>query len=278
MPTTTRRIHQREAQGDIATDASRKRTRPLTTGEAFVAQQRASSPRGPGMTQTTGPNDGPASKAQGRMNRRLMLPSACVDFHAFAETLGKRETGVPVDCGDPWEWDTVVAAVEQGAHKLATSLESIALVEEDVAYQVAAGYTTVMPWEELCRLRPTNLKISPLAVVPQRNRRGRMILDLWFAVRQRLRGRKRRQLVQQQVEDMMQPSVNDTTLRQAPEGPVKELGNVLPRLLDFMATVPPEEHIHFSKLDLADGYWRMIVEEEQQWNFAYVMPSAPDKP
>ena len=76
----------------------------------------------------------------------------------------------------------------------------------------------------------------------------------------------------------MQPSVNNTTLQQAPEGPVKELGNVLPRLLDFMATVPPEEHIHFSKLDLADGYWRMIVEEEQQWNFAYVMPSAPDKP
>jgi hypothetical protein len=76
----------------------------------------------------------------------------------------------------------------------------------------------------------------------------------------------------------MQPSVNDTTLRQAPKEPVKELGNVLPRLLDFlMATVPLDEHVHFSKLDLANGYWRMIVEEEQQRNFAYVMRSAPGK-
>jgi hypothetical protein len=31
-------------------------------------------------------------------------------------------------------------------------------------------------------------------------------------------------------------------------------------MLDFMATGPAEEHIHFSKLDLADGYWRMVVE------------------
>jgi hypothetical protein len=70
-------------------------------------------------------------------------------------------------------------------------------------------------------------------------------------------------------------SVNDTTKRLAPDVPVKELGNVLPRLLDFMATVPAEEHIHFSKLDLADRYWRMIVTREERCNFAYVMPSKP---
>jgi hypothetical protein len=83
---------------------------------------------------------------------------------------------------------------------------------------------------------------------------------------------------QQFLEDTLQLSVNDTTARQAPEGPVKELGNVLPRLLDSMATVPPEEHIHFSKLDLANGYWRMIVEDGQEWNFAYVVPGAPGTP
>jgi hypothetical protein len=77
---------------------------------------------------------------------------------------------------------------------------------------------------------------------------------------------------------ILQASVNDTTVRLAPEEPVKELGKVLPRLLDFMATVPEEEHIHFSKMDLADGYWRMVVEPESQWNFAYVMPSDPGTP
>jgi hypothetical protein len=56
---------------------------------------------------------------------------------------------------------------------------------------------------------------------------------------------------------------------------VNELGNVLPRILDFITTVPEKEHIQFSKLDLADGYWRMRVTREERWNFAYVMPAKP---
>jgi hypothetical protein len=31
-------------------------------------------------------------------------------------------------------------------------------------------------------------------------------------------------------------------------------------------------------MDLADGYWRMVIEPEAQWNFAYVMPTAPRQP
>jgi hypothetical protein len=42
--------------------------------------------------------------------------------------------------------------------------------------------------------------------------------------------------------------------------------------------VPPEEHIHFSKMDLANSYWRMIVAPKARWNFAYVMPSTPGQP
>jgi hypothetical protein len=218
----------------------------------------------------SGPAFGPRRQAQGK----LMSPSACVDFHPFVETLEEWETGVPVDCGEAWEWATVEAAVAQGAHKSATSPESIALVKEDVAYQVKAGYAEVIPWNELRKLRPPTLKVSPLAVVPQRNRRGRMILDLSFAVqRQQKRGRRRKR--RRDDEDVLQASVNDTTVQQAPEAPVKELGNVLPRILDFMAKVPEEEHIHFAKLDLADGYWRMVVEREARWNFAYVMPDEP---
>jgi hypothetical protein len=206
-----------------------------------------------------------------------MSPTSVVDVHPFYETLHQWETGVPVDCGEPWAWETIEAAVAQGAHQSATTAESIALIAEDVAYQVKAGYAQIISWEELQQLRPRNLKVSPLAVVPQRNRRGRMILDLSFAVRRQTpnqRGRKRNRA----KEVILQPSVNDTTTRLAPQGPVKELGNVLPRILNFMATVPPEEHIHFSKLDLADGFWRMIVEPDERWNFCYVMPTPPGTP
>jgi hypothetical protein len=57
-----------------------------------------------------------------------------------------------VDCGDPWAWETVEAAVEKGAHKSATSEESIKLVQEDVAYQVKAGYAEVIAWRDLQKL------------------------------------------------------------------------------------------------------------------------------
>jgi hypothetical protein len=103
-----------------------------------------------------------------------------------------------------------------------------------------------------------------------------MILDLSFAVRRgkTSRGKKR----SQRDEVILHESLNDSTVRLAPDVPVKEIGNVLPRLLDFIMDLPAEEHIHFSKMDLANGYWRMLVKPEARWNFAYVMPSPPGTP
>jgi hypothetical protein len=46
---------------------------------------------------------------------------------------------VPVDCGEAGEWETVEAAVAQGAHRSAALPESSGLVKEEVAYQVQAG-------------------------------------------------------------------------------------------------------------------------------------------
>jgi hypothetical protein len=75
-----------------------------------------------------------------------------------------------------------------------------------------------------------------------------MILDLSFAARARRttgrgpRGKTNRGQKRHHGEDIIQAqaSVNDNTRRLAPDVPVKELGNVLPRLLDFIATVPAE--------------------------------------
>jgi hypothetical protein len=215
----------------------------------------------------------PMHVAQGK--KRLMSPSACVNFHPFTETLQKWEEGVPVDCGEDWTVEQIEAAIQQGPHKSALNSEAIALIEEDVAYQVRAGYAQVVDWATLRKRLPPQLKVSPLAVVPQLNRRGRMILDLSFPVLRQSggKGRKRRG-----ERDILKKSVNDSTVRLAPDAPVKELGNVLSRLLRFMQEVPPEEEIHFAKIDLADGYWRMIVEEESRWNFAYVLPGPVDAP
>ena len=73
----------------------------------------------------------------------------------------------------------------------------------------------------------------------------------------------------------MADSVNDTTTKLSPTEPVQKIGQVLPRLPYFMATTPEDEEIHLSKVDLSDGFWRLIVDPKQKWNFCYVMPDPP---
>ena len=264
------RVKVKEQLPVAAKTVSKKRSRPSddSPSDPAVIAMGAKKMRSSAREKLGGPSFGPTQQAQGKQT--LMSPKASINLHPFAGTLKSWEKGVPVDCGPDWDWATVEVAVQRGAHRSALSTESIALVKEDVAYQVAQGYARVLSWKELQILKPKKLKISPLAVIPQRNRRGRMILDLSFPVTKPVtKGKKRSQ------QEVLQESVNNTTVRLAPEGPVKELGNVLPRIFAFMAEVPQQEEIHFSKLDLADGYWRMVVEEGEQWNFAYVLPTAP---
>jgi hypothetical protein len=66
----------------------------------------------------------------------------------------------------------------------------------------------------------------------------------------------------------------------APAVAMAELGNVLPPLIYAMANAPNGQGgpILFSKLDIKDGYWRMVVPEDNKWHFAYVLPKArPDE-
>ena len=90
--------------------------------------------------------------------------------------------GCEVDCGSPWSEEALAAAVERGPHKGALSEEAMQLVHEDVEYQVKAGFTEIYFWDNLKGDPPSSLKISPVTVIPQPDRRGRIILDLLFPV------------------------------------------------------------------------------------------------
>jgi hypothetical protein len=66
----------------------------------------------------------------------------------------------------------------------------------------------------------------------------------------------------------------------APAEAMAKLGNVLPQLIYAIATAPDGKGpILFSKLDVKDGYWRMVVPQKDKWHFVYVLPKAsPDVP
>jgi hypothetical protein len=125
----------------------------------------------------------PMSKAQGK-RRSLMQPQALAAGRPFFPTLHQwgSHGGVPLDCGPDWQWDLVLAAVARGPHCSALEPENISLVHEDVQHQVDAGFSKIVLWDDIKQLKPRKLKISPIAVVPQKNQRGRLILDLSFPV------------------------------------------------------------------------------------------------
>jgi hypothetical protein len=129
--------------------------------------------------------------AQGK-SKKLMSPAACVNFYSFTKTLHKWEDGVPVDCGTNRMREQIEAGIQQGAHLSAMTTEAIALIEEDVAYQVQGGYGEFVDWEWLKGRILAQLKVSPLAVLQQKTRRGCMILDLLFPVLRQANGQGRK--------------------------------------------------------------------------------------
>jgi hypothetical protein len=147
-------------------------------------------------------------------------------------------------CGPDWTWEVIEAAVMRGPHPTACTHEAIALFKEDIEYQRQAGFFKVILWEELKQLRPPNLKISPVAAVPQVGRRPHIILDLSFPVYQDVDG----------IITATQASVNNTMALQAPKEAVCKIGKVLPRLLTYMQDTLAGLHILMSKLDISDGF------------------------
>jgi hypothetical protein len=72
--------------------------------------------------------------------------------------------------------------VARRPHTSALTPATRQLTTEEIVYQVAAGFSEIVAWSDIQTLRPPQLKISPLAVIPQEGRQGRLLLDLSFAV------------------------------------------------------------------------------------------------
>jgi hypothetical protein len=205
-----------------------------------------------------------------KLVRLLKLSALAIMSHPFGAQLASWTTGVAVDCGAEWSREAVDLAVARGPHPTANEPDAVALVHEDIDYQVKAGFTEVVYWDDIKDDLPAHFKVSPVAVIPQTGRRGRIILDLSFPVR-----RPPKQGKSRRMGEVIQESINDTTSKLAPTEPVHEIGKVLPRLFHFMASTPEDQEIRLSKVDLSDGFWRLLVEPAQKWNFCYVMPDPP---
>ncbi len=188
--------------------------------------------------------------------------------------------GCKAECGDPWTPDVIEAARKAGPHVTAGDTDSIDLVWEDVTYQQKAGFIRILTASELFDNPHPELKISRVAVIPQANRRGRIILNLSAQVNvedQSPSERQRRKKGHRTNKHKFSkhPSVNETTVPAEDQAGVEALGTAMTSIMQFMFDTDPEHEIDWNKIDLSDGFWRMVVEDGKEWNFAYQLPRRP---
>ena len=162
-----------------------------------------------------------------------------------------------------------------------TALEpdNVELIWEDITYQQKAGFIRVVRASELFKEPlPRELKISRAAVVPQTGRRGRIILNLSAKVDLRpKRSRARPRAGPEPPPPRHHPSVNETTEPAEDQRAVKALGTATLAILMFMFDIDPYWEIDWNKVDLSDGFWRMVVELGKEYNFVYQMPPRQDQ-
>jgi hypothetical protein len=157
--------------------------------------------------------------------------------------------GVPAPTSSPpWSRAQRQATYDRGPHISAAKMYSTFLLE-DMFNMVHEGYWTILPFRAIQNLPA--LKLSPAGVVPQRERRPRLILDYSFPAKN---------------------NVNNSSLNLAPAHAMqfgKALPRILQRLVYYNALCGPPL---MAKLDLADGYYRVPLSPSAALELAVVLP------
>jgi hypothetical protein len=162
-----------------------------------------------------------------------------------------RSEGVPVTMsGDKWSPAKIRDMARRGPHKSAK--DHAAFVREEMASFAEQGFWVVLPLHEVEDREL--LRLSPLGVVPQRDRRPRIINDLTFS------------------------GVNDETVRNGPAAAM-QFGHALGRLLyQIRHANPAFGPIYAMKIDVADGFYRVNLNADQALSLACLLPKEDNEP
>ena len=139
-----------------------------------------------------------------------------------------RTEGVPVTMADAeWSSEQIHNMARRGPHK--SAMDHAAFVREEMANFAEQGFWVVLPLHEVEDRE--RLRLSPLGVVPQRDRRPRLINDLTFS------------------------GVNAQTVRTGP-AEAMQFGHALLRILyQIRHSNPKFGPVYAMKVDIADGFY-----------------------
>jgi hypothetical protein len=143
-----------------------------------------------------------------------------------------RRRGAPATLmSAPWSSQRKGAAIARGPHKSAH--DHAAFLREEFSEFIRKQQWTLLPAWQVEHF--ANLRLSPIGVVPQRDRRPRVIVDYSFF------------------------DVNHDTATLAPQEAM-QFGKALHRLIHHIVCAHPRHGpVYMSKVDIADGFYRVWV-------------------
>ena len=146
---------------------------------------------------------------------------------------------------EPWTVERLQQAAMRGSHQSAK--EEVAFVCAEMLEFCSQGFWTVLPLS-VALLLP-NLRLSPLGMVPQRNRRSRLIVDYSFS------------------------GVNDETVKLAPPE-ATQFGRALHRLMQRIVHAEPAYGpVYLGKIDIADGFYRIGLQPHDIPRLGAILPT-----
>ena len=190
------------------------------------------------VTTTRGP-----SNLQAHIAARTQHPAG-----AYLDRL--RPIGAPVlQATRPWSRSEISVALARGSHQ--SALSHLEFLRDEMADMVDQGYWVVLPYSEVLHL--SHLRLSPLGVVPQRDRRPRIIVDYTFW------------------------GINDDTVNLAPSEAM-QFGRALERVLHRIRRANRRYGpTYMIKVDIADGFYRLFVSAPTVAALGVVFPHHPDE-
>jgi hypothetical protein len=172
--------------------------------------------------------------------------------HKAAARLDRiRRQGVPVVLQSaPWPKPLIRERFERGPHR--SALEHIEFLAEEFVEFASKGFWMLLPYDLVKDF--VDLRVSPIGVVPQRDRRPRIIVDYSFY------------------------NLNEETLKLSlPES--MQFGRALDRLHQHIAFADPRYgEIKGLKVDIGDGFYRVGVSNSGVRKLGVLLPSMPGLP
>lgn len=194
------------------------------------------------------------AKQRGRGDLKLQ---PLVRSHPAYQLLSRLQaTGAPaISTTPPWSSRKLNRRIRRGSHQSCRS--HLSFLREELLDFTQKGFWLVLPWRVVRQLQKLGhllgLKVSPLGVVPQRDRRPRLIVDLSFY------------------------DINLDTLLLAPKEAL-QFGRALERILyQVRHSNPRFGPVYLSKTDLSDGFYRVGLNKSAMAQLAVALPQFPDE-